>query len=148
MRLGVCEYYAQENARVIQENALKLEAVRRLVTMIAKGKSEKVSRYLFPSVVKCVVPNNPDMPSSSCDRTSHSVRNEFSHGTSPYIRKTAAPFLSYSVMIKNNEKKPYPSWRRYCKVGLFMSSVEESKEEDLDLDMDVIILLNNCLIFS
>ena len=61
MRLEVCEYlyYTQENA------------VRRLVTMIAKGKSEKVSRYLFPSVVKCVVSKNPDMPSSSCDSTNY-----------------------------------------------------------------------------
>ena len=34
--------------------------MKRLVTIIAKGYSETVSRFLAPSVVKCVVSKNPD----------------------------------------------------------------------------------------
>jgi AP-3 complex subunit beta len=43
------------------KDGLKLEAMKRLITMIAKGKSETVCRSLFPSVVKCVVCKNPEV---------------------------------------------------------------------------------------
>lgn len=43
------------------KDTLKLEAMRRLVSLIARGKNETICRQLFPSVVKCVVSKNPEV---------------------------------------------------------------------------------------
>lgn len=43
------------------KDALKLEAMKRLVSLIARGKNETICRSLFPSVVKCVVSKNPEV---------------------------------------------------------------------------------------
>lgn len=43
------------------KDTLKLEAMRRLVSLIARGKNESICRSLFPSVVKCVVSKNPEV---------------------------------------------------------------------------------------
>lgn len=43
------------------KDTLKLEAMKRLVSLIARGKNETICRSLFPSVVKCVVSKNPEV---------------------------------------------------------------------------------------
>ena len=67
-----------------------------------------------------------------------------SHDMSPYVRKTTA--LSIPKLIGLDQEQ----WEeaisligRYWKIGILMSSAEES-EEDQDSDMDLKMLLKNC----
>ena len=43
------------------KGGLKLEAIKRLVTIVAKGKSKTICWSLSPSVIKCVVSKNPEV---------------------------------------------------------------------------------------